>query len=126
MTSSILEDFAGSMAVGELCARTGCSVEALVEFCSGHGGLSTTTAHPERVRAPALAVETRTQAGRETLDRALVELLQGVTNGMGARDIAEETGASLLQIRSSITRLVAKKKVRFEGKTTARRYWARG
>ena len=38
-------------------------------------------------------------------------------------DIAEETGASLPQIRSAIVRLG--KKVRFKGNTAARRYWAR-
>jgi len=38
----------------------------------------------------------------------------------------EETDASLQQIRSAVVRLVAKKKVRFKGKTAARRYWARG
>jgi len=76
--------------------------------------------------APALAVDTRTQAGRKAFDGVLVEVLKGVTSGMSARDIAEETDASLQQIRSAVARLVAKRKVRFEGKTAARRYWARG
>lgn len=40
--------------------------------------------------------------------------------------IAEETGASLQQIRSAVARMVAKRKARFEGKTAAGRYWARG
>ncbi len=139
MTNSILEDFAGSMTVGELCARTGRSVGALVEFCTG-GVQAEAAAPPSRskkaatssrsktkvAKVPRSAVETRTRAGREALDRSLVELLRGVKSGMSARDIAEETGASLEQIRSAVGRLVSKKKVRFEGKTAARRYWARG
>ena len=50
-------------------------------------------------------------------------LLTGVQNGLSARDIAEETGASLPQIRSAIVRLG--KTVRSKGNTAARRYWAR-
>jgi len=71
------------------------------------------TSVPSRCRFPAThpsAVDTRTQAGRKAFDRVLME----------------ETDASLQQIRSAVVRLVAKKKVRFKGKTAARRYWARG
>jgi|GEM_PF-1505378 len=146
MSDQVLEEFIGSMTVSEFCARTGRSVEDLVEFCAGRGGSApkgkatpalaakasgkssakpTKSAKPS-AKAAASGVETRTQAGRDAFDAALLDLLKGVQSGMGARDIADETGASLPQIRSAVARLVSKKKVRFEGKTAARRYWARG
>lgn len=69
------------------------------------------------------AVETRTRIGRDAFDAALLGLLTGVQNGLSARDIAEETGASLPQIRSAVVRLG--NKIRFKGNTAARRYWPR-
>lgn len=54
------------------------------------------------------AADTPSQAGREAFDRVLMEVLQGVASGMSARDIVEETDASLPQIRSAVARLVAK------------------
>lgn len=126
MTEPVLEAFVGSLTAEEFCARTGQSVEGLVEFCFGdqRAPVSKTAKAPRKTQRA--AVETRTRGGREAFDAMLLELLRGARSGMGARDIAEETEASLPQIRSSIARLVEKKAVRFEGKTAARRYWARG
>ena len=69
-------------------------------------------------------MNTRTQAGRDAFDASLLALLTGVQSGLSAREIAEETGASLPQIRSAIARLG--KRVQSKGKTVARRYWAKG
>lgn len=133
MNDRVLEEFAGKMTVAELCARAGRSVEDVVRFCSGDSGAkASTTRRPSSSKptsakatkpASAASVETRTRAGRNAFDTALLALLTGVQNGLSARDIAEETGASLPQIRSAIVRLG--KKVRFKGNTAARRYWAR-
>ncbi len=104
MTNSIPKEFAGSITVR-----------------AGRAAVVAPSPKKMTAKAPASAAEARTQVGREAFDRGLVELLRGVKNGMSARDIAEETGASLEQIRSSVGRLVPKK-MRFEGKTAARRY----
>lgn len=134
MNDRVLEDFAGKMTVAELCARADRSVEDLIRFCSGGttakastvARASSTATKSTKTAKPhsAMAVETRTQAGRDAFDAALLGLLTGVQNGLGARDIAEETGASLPQIRSAIARLG--KKIRSKGNTAARRYWVRG
>lgn len=133
MNDRVLEEFAGKMTVAELCARAGRSVEDVVRFCSGgSSATASTTRRPSSTKptsatatepASVASVETRTRAGRDAFDTALLALLTGVQNGLSARDIAEETGASLSQIRSAIVRLG--KKVRFKGNTAARRYWAR-
>lgn len=132
MNDRILEEFAGKVTVAELCARTGRSVEDLVRFCSRNAAkapaAARTSSPPATTAKPTdspgtTTVETRTRAGRDAFDTALLGLLAGVQNGLSARDIAEETGASLPQIRSAITRLG--KKVRSKGNTAARRYWAR-
>lgn len=123
----VLESFVGGMTVREFCARTNQSVEKLVEFCSSQRApVRKTLASPARSTANAVGVDTRSRAGREKFDLELIQILRGVRSGMAARDIAEETGATLVQIRSAVARLVAQSKVRFDGKTAARRYWACG
>ena len=128
MKDRALEEFAGNLTVAELSGRTGRSIEDIVRFCSGgvvaeassaRRSSSTAATAPSSISA----VETRTRTGRDAFDAALLGLLTGVQNGLSARDIAEETGASLPQIRSAVVRLG--NKIRFKGNTAARRYWAR-
>jgi DNA-binding NarL/FixJ family response regulator len=116
------------MTVRDFCARTGQSVEKLVTFCFSERKAAAAARKPPVARSASktAGVDTRSRVGREKFDRELVQLLRGVRSGMAARDIAEETGATLVQIRSAVARLVAKSKVRFDGKTAARRYWACG
>ncbi len=63
-------------------------------------------------RRQASAADTPSQAGRETFDRVLMEALEGVTS--------RRRTPRLRQVRSAVARLVAKKKVRIEGRTVAR------
>ena len=51
--------------------------------------------------------------------------IAGASDGLGGRDLANATGATLPQIRAALKRLVDAKRVRFEGQTSARRYRAR-
>ena len=52
-------------------------------------------------------------------------LIAGAPDGLGGRDLANATGATLPQVRAALKRLVDTKRVRFEGQTSARRYSAK-
>ena len=132
VSNRVLEEFVGDLTAAEFCTRTGTRVEDLVRFCfegrrAKGTGSRRATSSTGRKRQPAQergSVNTRTQAGRDAFDASLLALLTGVQSGLSAREIAEETGASLPQIRSAIARLG--KRVQSKGKTVARRYWAKG
>lgn len=51
------------------------------------------------------APDTRTKAGRDALDAAVLAVLQSCPAPFAATAIARETGASLLQVRASVRRL---------------------
>lgn len=132
MSNRVLEEFVGDLTAEELCTRTGTRVEDLVRFCfeerraNGTGNRRATkpTGRKRQTAGGRDSVSTRTQSGRDAFDASLLALLTGVQSGLSAREIAEETGASLPQIRSAIARLG--KRVQSKGNTVARRYWAKG
>ncbi len=124
MSSKVLEAFVGQMTVSEFCGRTGRSVDDLLGFC---GGASPST-HRIQQPSPAPTKSTRTRASSldlAALDERVVTLLRGARKGLGGRELADSTGTSLPQLRGSLKRLVSAKRVRFDGQTSARRYWAK-
>ncbi len=54
-----------------------------------------------------------------------MKVLEGAPQGLGGRELADSVQTTLPQLRGSLKRLVDAKKVRFAGKTSARRYWLR-
>lgn len=51
-------------------------------------------------------------------------LIEVASDGLGGRDLANATGASMPRVRAALKRLVDAKRLRFAGFTSARRYWA--
>lgn len=126
MSAQVLESFVGQMTVSEFCARTGRSIDDLLRFCGGSG--SPRSKNLPRTPSPAPKVGKRTRATSldlVALDERVVTLLRGARKGLGGRELADSTGTSLPQLRGSLKRLVSAKRVRFDGQTSARRYWAK-
>ncbi len=114
----MLETFVGQMTVSEFCTRTGRGVDELLGFCLPNGAGQGTSGSSRSARP-------RSGSRVGGLDEQILGLLGRATEGMGGRELANATGATLPQVRGALKRLVAAKQARFAGKTAARRYWAK-
>jgi len=126
MSTEVLESFVGEMTVSELCGRTGRSVDELLAFCVGaqrpkSAPAAATAAKTVAKKAPRKRANGLDLAG---LDERVMKLLKRNGKGRGGRELADATGTTLPQLRGSLKRLGAAKRVRFSGQTAARRYWA--
>ena len=65
---------------------------------------------------------TRTATGRQALDARILAALKKRKEPAASSDLASATGASMLQVRASLHRLIADGKVVAEGQTRATRY----
>ncbi|MCR9165495.1 MAG: hypothetical protein ACE37F_00585 [Nannocystaceae bacterium] len=119
MSVEPLEEFVGQMTVAELCSRTGRRIDELLLFCEGGAGKGSKGPASQPVRKPS-----RSRTRTHKLDEQIFGVLEGASDGVGGRDLANATGATLPRVRAALKRLVAAKRVRFAGLTSARRYWA--
>lgn len=124
------------MTVRELAAHAGLSVEALVALAHGRKPPAATSkatskkaAVTPKTKAAATGpneVDTRNAKGRAAYQKAVLETLKAAKGEkLGAREIRAAVGGTGLQARTAITVLIESKKVRFEGKARATRYWAK-
>ena len=120
MSVEALEAFVGEMTVAELCARTGHRVDELIGFCFARGAVAAPSSAGVTTRGGS-----RGRARSDGLDEQVMTQIAGAPDGLGGRDLANATGATLPQIRAALKRLVDAKRVRFEGQTSARRYRTR-
>jgi hypothetical protein len=77
------------------------------------------------VPPPPASVDTRTEAGRAKLDQRLFEVLQQEREPIGAEALVELTGATPLQVRTSLHRLVDAGRVERSGQARGTRYRVR-
>lgn len=122
MGTEALEAFVDEMTVSELCGRTGCGVEELLAFCTDtQRPKSKPVAAVAAKKAPKKRVNDLDLMG---LDERVMKLFKHNGKGFAARELADATGTTLPQLRGSVKRLVAARRIRFAGQTAARRYWA--
>ncbi|MCH9680095.1 MAG: hypothetical protein K0V04_01575 [Deltaproteobacteria bacterium] len=145
---SALEQLVGNMTVAQLAQAAGKDVASIVALVLASGkGASTATRAPvtrqakkvtkraestvEAVAAPAAAPSsgdghnTRTRAGRQVLDAAILEFLKGQTEPVRALDIRRGVGGTAAQVRTRLNVLIDKKKVTYKGRASGTRYRAR-
>lgn len=134
MAIDALERFVGHMTLRELAGNSGRSVGEIVEYAMRAGRRSAANGAPRKreqnERKPAQAkatkndsVDTRSAAGRDQYDAAVLDELRDVGGKMGATDLRARIGGTALQIRTSLGRLIDAGEVAFEGKARATRYW---
>lgn len=122
--------------IGELLQRYPALGNITLAELSTHVAAPGSRAEPAEKRAPradakvattSRKVATRTAAGREALDAAVLEVLLKLgPDGRGSKDhiVAAIPGVSGQQIGESIKRLKVAGKVKQEGKTSGARYFA--
>lgn len=70
------------------------------------------------------AVDTRTPAGREAYDQAVLEALKTVGKAAAAPDLSAHVGGTPLQIRTALARLIERGLVTWTGQARGTRYTA--
>ncbi len=138
---SSLENLIGNMSVTQLADTAGISVTALVELVLG-GQKAKKSAPAARAKAPREAAKpaaragkkaapagaahnTRTQAGREALDAAILEFLGGRSEPSRALEVKAAVGGTSAQVRARLNTLIEERKVSFSGKASGTRYQAK-
>jgi hypothetical protein len=74
------------------------------------------------VRGGKKHVDTRTRAGRDAYDEAILGVLQNASRPLRAPEITGEVGGSPLQARASLARLIDAGRVTWEGKARGTKY----
>lgn len=75
---------------------------------------------PKAEAAP--EVNTRTPAGREAFDNAVLEALRAIGGPAGAGEIQRRVGGTNMQVRSAVNRLIEAGQVTWTGKARGTRY----
>lgn len=141
---SALEQLVGNMTVAQLAEVAGLSIDEVVGLvlkkgasrpASGgrgrkdSGDAPTTTSH-NKAAAGSFAVterqhETRTQAGRDALDKAILTVLKQTGERMRAVDVRDAVGGTAAQVRARLNALIADARVSYGGKASGTRYWVK-
>lgn len=121
----LLEQLVGSMTIAELANKAGRDVPSIVDFAFG----SRKNAGVDQTRmtgtGPAsVTVDTRTRAGREAYQCAVLEAIQSADGYVGAVQIRSEIGGTPMQFRAAVNRLIEAGDVTYRGKAMATRYTA--
>ena len=134
---SSLDQLVGNMSVQQLAEAAGTSVEEVVQavvWGSKRGQLSVTMGASPAANAPTprrgggrggSAIDTRSSAGRDAYDAALLGVLKDTGEVMSAEQIRDVVGGTPLQARSRLKALVKKRKVKSTGRARATKYQAR-
>lgn len=125
------------MTISELSARSGKSVEDIVNWAMrGAGGPRTattsggangvsTSADGGRRRRSSGSINTRTPAGRAAYDKAVLSTVKEADDSIGAAAIRDAVGGTPLQVRAALNRLIEQGQVKYQGRARATRYSAR-
>ena len=142
MSTSPLEQLVRTMSLEELSQRSGRDVEDIVAYALAgkvqtSSGKSKTTNGINKVetkaespkskgaRRPSTSsknVDTRTAAGREAYDQAVLESIQSAKKPIGATDIRRKVGGTPLQVRTAAKRLEEGGYITSKGQARATRY----
>jgi hypothetical protein len=117
--STAIEDLVAEMTIGELAKRSGRTVEAITSWALG--GRSSRAASNGAPRGGG-GVNTRTPAGREAFDEAVLQAIRGAGGEVQAADLAAIVGGNALQRRTALQRLVKRRKLRRAGQARATSY----
>jgi hypothetical protein len=71
------------------------------------------------------AVDTRTPAGRDVFDEALLKAVLGATRPVSATELRKAVGGTPLQVRTAMNRLIQRDKVAWSGQARGTRYMAK-
>lgn len=148
---SSLETLVGNMTVAQLAQAAGMDIDGVVALVLGTGGKAPVKVAPAkrgrkpgRKAAPAAEAEapapeapeeaapptggshnTRTRAGREALDKAIIEFLKEQAEPVRALDIRKGIGGTAAQIRTRLNYLIERNKVTYKGRASGTRYKAK-
>jgi len=75
--------------------------------------------------APTSGHNTRTRAGREALDAAIVDYLRSQSEPVRALDIRKGIGGTAAQVRTRLNYLIEQGKVTYKGRASGTRYKAK-
>jgi hypothetical protein len=140
---SALEQLVGNMTVAQLAEAAGLTIDEVVSLVLKQsasrpvaprgrkpGSDEPTTTTQSKAAAGSFAIterqhETRTQAGRDALDRAIVTLLKQTGERMRAADIRDAVGGSASQVRARLNALIGDARVAYTGKASGTVYWVK-
>jgi len=134
-----LENLVGDMTLSDLSCRTGRSVSEIVEYAvrtgarAGSNGVtrkrnptapSESKAGTASTQAKDRTVNTRTSAGRERFDDAVLEVVHRARRRIGAVEVRKQVGGTPQQVRTALHRLIERKAIVAEGQARATTYRA--
>ena len=148
---SSLEELVGSMTVAQLAEHAGMDIDSVVALVLGAKGGAPKAVAPKRggrkaggrkaavgaVEAEIAPVEdepaedtggshnTRTRAGREALDNAIIDYLKAQSEPVRALDIRKGIGGTAAQVRTRLNYLIEQGKVTYKGRASGTRYKAK-
>lgn len=127
---SPLESLVQNMTLKQLAEQTGPSVAEIVEWAMRQRAPKNGThksAGPSAAAATKVAkkVDVRNAAGRIAYDNAVLQLLTSIGEPTSAAHVREQLGGTPTQARASLNRLIHAKKVGYEGRARATRYFAK-
>ncbi len=121
-----LETLVGNLTLADLAARTNRTVEDLVAFAFAGAPADRRERPPKNGVAsrPARSngVDTRTVAGREAYQAAVLEAIAKAGDWTSAAEVRSQVGGTPIQFRAAVNRLIEDGRVRFTGKARATRY----
>jgi hypothetical protein len=125
-TTNALEQLVGTMTIAELADKSGRAVDQIVAFALG-GGTKTSTKRSNGAAATTTSsrqVDTRSHAGRQAYQNAVLEAIKGASDYVGAIDIRNKVGGTPMQCRAAVNRLIEDGEITFKGRARSTRYTA--
>jgi hypothetical protein len=137
---SALEQLVGNMTVAQLAESAGMTIDEIVGLVlkrgASRGSSGRKAASPRssgvsaqnKTAAGSFAVterthHTRTQAGRDALDEAILAILKNTGEPMRAVDVREAVGGTAAQVRARLNTLIEGGKLAYKGRASGTRYW---
>lgn len=126
-----LESLVGEMTVAELAKKSGRSVEDLVGWAMGSAkaargrpAAAATSSGRGGARGGSKRVDTRTAAGREAYEKAVLESVRASKGPIAAQEIRAKLGGTPQQARAALNRLIEEGQINYQGRARATRYTA--
>ncbi len=136
---SALEQLVGNMSVAQLAESAGLTIDEVVALvlkraggkpggARANAGAKSGVSAQNKAAAGSFAVteerhNTRTQAGRDALDAAIISILKQTGEPMRAVDIRDAVGGTAAQVRARVNTLIAEGKIAYKGRASGTRYW---